>query len=551
VEAVEHDIAWWVGAGLEAAIKARSPEDHASTPMVRQLAIRVGRRLGLDAAALAQLDLAVRVRDIGMVGLPDAVVLATGTRSPADWALVTGHPILGADLLSDLAPVASVAQVVRSHHERWDGGGYPDAKAQEQIPLSSRVIAVCDAFVAIATDRPHRHGVGEESALDQVSRGQGTQFDPRVVDALVAVIADRDIGSRQPSGPPAPEPDASSASHSPQLTVTRGGLHTAIVEFDTLPAFALAHDRLFSATETGEDNRGEIIAAIESDSGLTVAVLRRAQVAAQRRPIANIPDAVDVLTATEIRATIASVPRAQFPWRTTPLEALMHQGRVHAQIVARAVSRIVEDPKLRDDLVVIALLHDIGKLVLGRTGSGYALAQHAASGTPEYRVAQERQTYGLDHASLGGLLLDRWQLASSVGQVVASHHTDEAHDERGTYVRLADMIAHHVQGDAVNRTTMLRLANACGLSAASLRDVLFDLPHPGGSDRRRAEPSPLSNRETAVLVHLAQGKVCKVIAHDLDLAPSTVRTHLHNTYNKLNITDRAQAVLRATEMGWI
>ena len=113
------------------------------------------------------------------------------------------------------------------------------------------------------------------------------------------------------------------------------------------------------------------------------------------------------------------------------------------------------------------------------------------------------------------------------------------------------MVTHHVQGDVVNRATMLRLADACGLTAASLRDVLFDLPHSSGSDRRRAEPSPLSPRESAVLTLLAQGKVYKVIAAELDLSASTVRTHLHNTYAKLDVNDRAHAVLKATELGWI
>ncbi len=308
---------------------------------------------------------------------------------------------------------------------------------------------------------------------------------------------------------------------------------------------------MLSAIEVGNESRGEIIAAVEADTGLTVAVLRRAQDAAKRRPIANIPDAVNALSPAEIRDAVAPLPRGDFPWRTTPLEVLMHQSRVHAQAVARAVLRIVDASDLRDDLVVAALLHDIGKLVLTAADSTYATVIDPASLSPEQRAQQERRVYGLDHASLGALLLNRWRLPKALERAVASHHVDEAQDESGTYVRLADMIAHHVQGDVVNRATMLRLANACGLTAGSLRDVLFDLPHSSGSDRRRADPNPLSNRESAVLALLAQGKVYKVIAAELGLSASTVRTHLHNTYAKLGVNDRAQAVLKATEMGWI
>jgi DNA-binding NarL/FixJ family response regulator len=98
---------------------------------------------------------------------------------------------------------------------------------------------------------------------------------------------------------------------------------------------------------------------------------------------------------------------------------------------------------------------------------------------------------------------------------------------------------------------MLRLARVCALSPVALRNVLFDLPQAGGSRRWRADPSPLSSRETEVVHLLAEGKVYKQIASELGLSTSTVRSHLHKVYAKLEVGDRAQAVIRATEMGWI
>ena len=157
----------------------------------------------------------------------------------------------------------------------------------------------------------------------------------------------------------------------------------------------------------------------------------------------------------------------------------------------------------------------------------------------------------MDHASLGGLLLRRWGLPQRLASAVAAHHSSEADHEAETYVRLADLIVHQIQGDRIDPNKMLRLADRCGLSANTLRDVLFYLPHAGGSHRRRAELSPLTSRETAVLHFLAQGKVYKAIALELGVSASTVRSHLHNTYAKLGVDNRAQAVLRATEMGWI
>jgi putative nucleotidyltransferase with HDIG domain len=245
------------------------------------------------------------------------------------------------------------------------------------------------------------------------------------------------------------------------------------------------------------------------------------------------------------------VPRAAFPWRTSPVEILLARSRTHAQAVARAATRIAGElaPAKRDDVLVAALLHDIGKLVLGRAAPEDSNAERTVS--VEGRLREEQRIWGMDHASLGGLLLRRWNLPEGLAKAVVAHHTSEAEGEVATFVRLADMVVHHAQGDTVDRDKMLQLAQLSGLSAGALRELLFDLPHTGGSQRRRAEPSPLTSRETSILRLLAQGKVYKIIGAELGVAPSTVRTHLHNMYAKLAVNDRAQAVLRATEMAWI
>ena len=536
---------------LEAALAVRAPGIHSSTPMVRQLALKVSRYLELDPDAERQLDLSVRVRDIGMIALPDSVALATTSLSPADWELVNRHPVIGAQLIEDLPFVAFAAPIVRSHHERWDGGGYPDGLAGSAIPLLSRVIATCDAFVSMASDRPHRRGMGAETALEHVYQERGAQFDPAIVDALVAVLRRT---TAPPAAPQVPEPEAQSRNSRPRGTGgKRSALAAAIEELDRIPAFAPACERVLAATAADARMGSEIVAAVESDTGLTVAILRRAQAVSARKPIANVAEAVAALSPAEIADAIKALPRAEFPGRSSQLEMLMHHCRVHALAVTRAADRIAHEVHAvgRDDILVAALLHDVGKLVLGRAHPDYAEQIDVRKLTPEKRVQQEQRSLGADHATLGGLMLNRWGLPDRLASAVTAHHSSDAENHVATYVRLADMIAHHAQGEAVDRSKMLGLCRICGLSATQLRDVLFDLPHSGGSERRRAEPSPLSARETTVLRILGQGKVYKVIAQELGLSTSTVRSHLHKTYEKLGVGDRAQAVLLATEMGWI
>ncbi len=542
----------WAGAALEAALAARAPGVHASTPMVRQLALKVSRELGLDPQYEAHLDLAVRVRDVGMIALPDSVALATTPLSPADWELVNRHPAIGAELIEQLAVVAFAAPLVRSHHERWDGGGYPDGLAGEEIPMLSRVLATCDAFVSMASDRPHRRGMDAETALEQVVQGRGMQFDPRVVDALVAVLRGNGSGAstaRAASQEVASLPPTGARHHG----IRRSALTDAIEGLDVVPVFAPAQERVLVATSSDSATGGELVAAIETDTGLTVAVLRRAQDVSGRRPIANVADAVAVLSPAEIAAAIETLPRTEFPWRTSRVEVLMHQSRIHALAVTRAADRIAREANVieRDDILVAALLHDVGKLVLGRAHPDYAVLIDSRITSPEKRVHEEQREFGTNHATLGGLMLHRWGLPEVLARSVAAHHSSEAENDVATYVRLADMIAHHAQGETVDRAKLLSLCRVCALSANQLRDVLFDLPHSAGSERRRAEPTPLSARETTVLRILAQGKVYKVIAEELGLSTSTVRSHLHKAYEKLGVADRAQAVLRATEMGWI
>jgi HD-GYP domain-containing protein (c-di-GMP phosphodiesterase class II)/DNA-binding CsgD family transcriptional regulator len=540
-----------IASALGSALRARAPVLASGTPLVRKLALRVSRQLGLDEQEQLLADLGAQLRDIGMIALPDSVILKTDPLTPGDWAQLNRHPELGAELLRSFPGMAETAGVVRAHHERWDGEGYPNGLRGEAIPLPSRIISVCDAFVAIATDRPHRRGIGAEGAMEHLRDEKRSQFDPRVIDGLFAVVTTR--GSSQPR--PALNSDNQAAeepSRRERRETTRPReLRGAIAEFGTVPAFAPAVERALAAAGFASPlSGGDLAGTIESDIGLTVAVLRAAQRRSQA-PIAGVPGAVALLTSEEIRDAITALPTVAFPWQTK-FEALLLRCASHAQAVARATDRIAQilQPFARDELVAAAVLHDVGKLPLALISPDFA-APPAVRLTPEQALRQERRELGLDHASLGGLLTERWGLPSALVAAVAGHHSAHDPTEHATLIHLADLVVHHAHGDPVDRQVMLRLASRCDLSVNALRVVVVDLPHSGGSARRRAERSPLSNRETAILKVLAEGKRVGPIAEELCLSESTVRTHLHNIYAKLEVADRAQAVLRATEMGWI
>ncbi len=544
-----------VAAGLEAALIARAPNVHTGTPLVRKLACEVGRLLELDDHERLAVEVCARVRDIGMISLPDYVILNADVLSAGDRALLNRHPALGAEMLLSVPTMAAAASIVRAHHERWDGAGYPDGLRGEAIPLPSRVVAVCDAFVAVATDGPHRQGIGAEGALEYVRRHRGSQFDPRVADCLVATVTGTAHRPRRPDRAVRGTVDRSG--ERPEQTAPGApgcgrDLRGALAQFDVVPTFGPACERALAASPAASpEGRNALVRAIESDVGLTLAILRCAQELGDRAAITNVADAVTVLNSDEIATAISSLPRAAFPWHTG-FDALLLRCRLHSQAVAHAVERLAQVTRPFDceDLIAAALLHDIGKLLLARARPDY-VAPPASRWTPEERARHELRELGVDHATLGGLLLERWGLPERLANTVSRHHRSQSGSETTTLVRLADMIVHHAQGNAVDRTAMLRLAAAWDISVQALREAVFDPPHAAGGPRRRAERSPLSTRETEVLRLVAEGRRDAEIADELSLSVSTVRSHLHNIHAKLEVPSRSQAVIRATEKAWL
>jgi len=238
--------------------------------------------------------------------------------------------------------------------------------------------------------------------------------------------------------------------------------------------------------------------------------------------------------------------------RASVWDAAPERFRLHALATQHAADRVAAEVgyENRDRLTVTSLLHDIGKLVLLHAYPGYPGQVHRGARTPEERLHQERRELGVDHALVGGVLVRRWGLPASIATPIERHHNPEVEGE-AAFIRLADMLAHYAQGARVSPSEMLQTARSVGLGPRELRRVMYELPSSTSQRQRHVDPCPLSGRELGVLQRLAEGKVYKQIAHELTLSTSTVRTHLHNIYGKLGAVDRAQAVLIATERGWL
>jgi diguanylate cyclase (GGDEF)-like protein len=148
---------------------------------VAQFSIVVGARLGVTGHALEQLRIAAELHDIGKIAIPDAILGKSGALTAEEWRFMRRHVFVGQRILGGSPALREAAGIVRSTHERWDGAGYGDGLAGASIPLSARIIAVCDAYVAMTSARPYRPAMSPQEALTELRRCSGTQFDPEVV----------------------------------------------------------------------------------------------------------------------------------------------------------------------------------------------------------------------------------------------------------------------------------------------------------------------------------------------------------------------------------
>ena len=188
---------------LANALEANDEYTSTHARWITDLSLRVGRELGLDERALKCLELGALLHDIGKIGIPSDVLSKPGRLTAAERKLVQTHPELGERIIAPIDRLQAVRPIVRHCHERWDGRGYPDGVAGEDIPLESRIIFVCDAYHAMTTDRPYRRRLSHREAVRRLAEGAGSQFDPHVVEVALRVLEQqpRARASRRPRAP--------------------------------------------------------------------------------------------------------------------------------------------------------------------------------------------------------------------------------------------------------------------------------------------------------------------------------------------------------------
>ncbi len=157
---------------------------------VSRVAVLIGKQVGLVDEELRDVELGGILHDIGKIGVPESILWKPSSLTPEEREIMAKHPLRSAQIIGELKGLKRAREFVKHHHEFYDGSGYPDGLVGEEIPLGARIILVSDAYDAMTTDRPYREAIGHDRAVAELKNKAGTQFDPRVVEGLFAILGD-------------------------------------------------------------------------------------------------------------------------------------------------------------------------------------------------------------------------------------------------------------------------------------------------------------------------------------------------------------------------
>lgn len=436
----------------------------------------------------------------------------------------------------DDAARAAVVRSIRGDRRRFSRGGGTEA-AGTHVATAARAASAVSAAGLPAEDA---------TAAD--------------VDRALADLAAVALQLANPEPPPAEAPPARTegpaAPPEPSSAWTYGAtLAPALSRLEQPPVLPESRARLAAAVARPHGALADAAQVVETDIGLALAVVARANRTAgrPRGGILSVPNAIDAIGVRTVAALAAALP----PLRPESaagdrIAAALLRITPHAIVTRAAADMIATGTGTgdRESLRLAALLHDVGKVVLAASGAGYLERALDPCASPAERIALERRAFGVDHAGLGAIALTRLGVPKRIAEAVERHHTPDA-DGAAAVLRLADMIAHDARGAVVDSSALATAAEAVGISPADAHTLAYDLARTGGPRGVGAEPSPLTPMQQKVLLGLRRGQTYKQIAIALQVSESTVRSHLHKTYERLGVVDRAQAVLMAQERGWI
>lgn len=377
---------------VAATFEGKNPIMQGHTYRVMHYASAIGFQMGLDEAALRELQIGCLFHDFGKLALPDALLQKPQEAlREEEISLLQRHPLLGVQLLKGLSLSQDALSVVRHHHERWDGGGYPDGLKGEKIPILARIASVADTYDHLTSFPSPHETLSNAQLMAALKAESGKAFDPEIIATLIGMREQQEV--------------LPTLERVKELIVLAPIVQRALV--------ILARE---------DFDWQEVSDVISRDERLTAQLLRLANSAMTgiRRRITNLPAALPFLGARTIRNLLLSLNVR--PLMRSSAEYNFWHHAISCAMVAR---RLAEQTHLLDpeEAFAAGLLHDIGKTLLYQNFPGSyrrAVAISRRQGCPSF--VGERFVFGITHAEVGAWLLERWRLIPSFCEAILLHH---------------------------------------------------------------------------------------------------------------------------------
>lgn len=377
---------------LAAALESRMGGGYGHSYRVAQFALAIGGQLGLSEQDLTSLQLGCFFHDIGKLFLSEKLLQTTELQTSAKQTLLHQHPLLGEQLVKGMGLPSEVVSVIRHHHERWDGQGYPDRLQGEAIPLLARIASVANAYDHLTEIEEGEAPLSHREVNQLLQSEAGRAFDPNVVRAMLNLREPEDVWK-----------------------VLEG-----VTE---LPALAPIVQRVLVLLEREDFDWREVAEIIAQDQNLAAQLLRLANSAMTglRRRVTSLATALRILGARPVRNLLLTLTVR--PFLQTPSEVRLWEHSLACALVAR---RLAQQTQLVDpeEAFTAGLLHDLGKTLLLRYfPQSYRRACFIAQrqGCPTFLM--ERLVFSVTHAEVGAWLLERWRIPAPFCEAVAVHHT--------------------------------------------------------------------------------------------------------------------------------
>lgn len=454
-------------ASVAAAIDAKAPYTNGQSGRTTLLALALADDLVPGELGRRDLRLAGLLHDIGNLGVPDAILAKAGSLTADELAQMRQHPVIAGRMLAEIPRLQAVRQAILHHHERWDGTGYPDRLQGEAIPMGARILAVADALIALLSPRPYREALSMSAALAEIRQGLGTQFDPKVGEALFRCL-ERNPGL------------IDSLTGVSASTAPRAERGEAAAKPLRLPVMPETMQRLHSLANLQPKPVGEVIGLLSADPALSARIMRYAN--SRRlgfaRQITTVSQVVMLLGVDRVcNLALGFALYDSFQGNDPALNSGDFIGP-HGLLTAtgaRMLCQALGQDAMEDEAFMAAMLHDVGQAILAQERpEAYAvvLERHAQGGD---LIALERDRLGTDHATVGADAARGWGLPARLVEAIAWHHELE----RGPVGSLAAIVgvASELAGlaerqTAIARDDQVRLAAYLGLEATALDPVV-------------------------------------------------------------------------------